>query len=418
MNWLLDNWKTKNKIESVIQKILQIIRLLIVVAFFIIPWMWSILPTFKVFKWLWLGCAVVMVDSFVLPSKKEKENKTIFVKFPIFTIWLSAYLLGYWKVLSLTIVICANIIIAVMDFTIQASRYKMIKFTDKCKKPIILSDYLIKNLWVSSFYIAVITLFICGILESRVLTFVFGGISALMLAVSIVLNISKGLLEKKDAWGLTMFIADILSALAIIAYLIYLISPNEESNLQTIVLTLVASLIGGTLTLSGVAWTIIHTANEKHKDDIAKAKPLFTFNKLFHEPIIIEGTKACFDSLYGDEVFNMPVYFEIENSNQAVFNIVSVYHDDKWYKFIGDTVVLPNNKVLVHFRFNQWVNGLFLEVKDGLGNSYYYHMKVLAWALMPSLKVNENSKLSHTIHDLEEVSFDEVQKTLSEFKKV
>ena len=84
--------------------------------------------------------------------------------------------------------------------------------------------------------------------------FIFGGISAILLTVSALSVLGKGFFVKKNGFKLVGFLADVVTLLGLIVYLIYLI-PSEE-NLQEIVLSIVAAVIGGAITLAGVAWTI------------------------------------------------------------------------------------------------------------------------------------------------------------------
>lgn len=58
-------------------------------------------------------------------------------------------------------------------------------------------------------------------------------------------------------------------------YLIYKI-PTQFENLQTIITTIVAAVLGGALTLVGVAWTIKKSDKDKREEELQKAKPLFS----------------------------------------------------------------------------------------------------------------------------------------------
>lgn len=50
------------------------------------------------------------------------------------------------------------------------------------------------------------------------------------------------------------------------------------------------------------------------------------------------------------------------------------------------------------------MNNLFLEVKDGLDNSYYYEIKVLSLNLLPGIVRNLNKELLYTIREIKEIS--------------
>ena len=108
--------------------------------------------------------------------------------------------------------------------------------------------------------------------------------------------------------------------------------------------------------------------------------------------------------------YKFHVVAEIENSDHSLFEVKRVFHDGKWNEIEGNTVVLPNKSVYFDFRFNYDVNNLFLEVKDGLDNSYYYEIKVLSLNLLPDIVRNSNTELLHTIRELKEISIDEINK--------
>lgn len=65
---------------------------------------------------------------------------------------------------------------------------------------------------------------------------------------------------------------DFLVGIGLTVYLIYLI---PEKELQTIILTIVAALYGGLITLVGVAWTIKKSDKDRKEDEIKHEKPYF-----------------------------------------------------------------------------------------------------------------------------------------------
>lgn len=124
----------------------------------------------------------------------------------------------------------------------------------------------------------------------------------------------------------------------------------------------------------------------------------------------IRTKKVCFDVAENEIEYECHVVAELENSDHALFEVKRVFHDGKWNEIEGNTVVLPNKSVYFDFRFNYDVNNLFLEVKDGLDNFYYYEIKVLSLNLLPSVVQNSNAELLHTIRELKEISIDEINK--------
>lgn len=158
------------------------------------------------------------------------------------------------------------------------------------------------------------------------------------------------------------------------------------------------------MTLVGVAWTIRHSDKERKEEEKKKAKPIFTFNMVLEEIKDIRTKKVCFDVTDNGIEYECHVVAEIENSDHALFEVKRIFHDGKWNEIEGNTVVLPNKSVYFDFRFNYDVNNLFLEVKDGLDNSYYYEIKVLSLNLLPGIVRNLNKELLYTIREIKEIS--------------
>ena len=107
--------------------------------------------------------------------------------------------------------------------------------------------------------------------EWIVLEYIFG-----VLAIIIIFyNLTKAFLSDLNSikWMLPF---DLLLGVGLSIYLIYEIS---DTNLQTIVTSIVSALYGGLLTLIGVAWTIRHTNKEKKEDELRSIRPfIYPFN--------------------------------------------------------------------------------------------------------------------------------------------
>ena len=234
---------------------------------------------------------------------------------------------------------------------------------------------------------------------------IFGSIAAIILVGSILFCVGGGLTIRKSKWLIISFCIDVISFVLLIIYLMYLI-PNDN-NLQTIVVSVLSAVLGGAITLSGVAWTINHSdktrkedleriERERKEEEFQKAKPLFTFNIFDHVPSVKDGRKLCatIDDLHA----NCSVYAEIENSDKSSFEIKRLYHDKTWYDLNGNTVILPKSNVVFAFNFNE-VFDIYFEVVDSLENSHYYEIKVVYIA-----KEKGDGKLFHTIKEIKEIS--------------
>ena len=185
-------------------------------------------------------------------------------------------------------------------------------------------------------------------------------------------NLSKAFINGNSPLKFGL-VQDFLVGIALTIYLIYII-PNE--SLQQIIIPIVATVYGGLLTLVGVAWTIKKSDRDRKEEEKKKAKPVFTYNAIFDEPNIKSGIKTCFPEALEENYFS-DIYFEIENSNNSHFKIVGIYHDKKWFSLENNTVVLPNSKVVVSFRFND-PKEIFLEVEDELLSPHHYLIQVVS----------------------------------------
>ena len=103
--------------------------------------------------------------------------------------------------------------------------------------------------------------------------FIFATIYAILIVCDLISNFLAGT-ESYSLFVRVIYkyylICEFVIALALVIFLIQLI-PDSYSSLQTIITTVISSVIGGTLTLVGVAWTIkrqdsIHANEEKIKN--------------------------------------------------------------------------------------------------------------------------------------------------------
>ncbi len=234
------------------------------------------------------------------------------------------------------------------------------------------------------------------------------------------LTIKKFLIDKSsvDSLSKVLFVISLLIITVVgtilSLYLTLWKTPTEgqvvDNSLFSAAVGVYAALLGGGLTLAGVAWTIKNTAKEKADEEKKKAKPVFVSNRVF-EDIDAKKEKVCFEELDVTTSFDCHVIAEIENSNNSSFTMLQVYHDGQWRKIEGDSIILPNKKVYFNFVFTNDVNNLFLEVQDYLDNSYFYEIKVLQWSLFPGAPTSSFC-FDHTIRALKEITIEEINERI------
>ena len=241
------------------------------------------------------------------------------------------------------------------------------------------------------------------------------GFSLILTALCVKKSISESHSFTDDS-SILSFLIFVGSTVLITIYTFYRLFWRPEAESQPLFAAIVgvyAAILGGTITLSGVAWTIRKSDLDRKEEEKKKNKPVFTINKLFTEPAVDKKQKICFDAINGFLEYSINTFAEIENSNCSSFFIKSIFHDSKWWSIEGDTVVLPGNKVALSFRFNQDVNNLFLQVQDILGNAYYYELKVLSLDLLsktPKAQTTGFQDYPHTIRSIKEISLEELKK--------
>lgn len=192
---------------------------------------------------------------------------------------------------------------------------------------------------------------------------------------------------------------------------IYKSTYNVDNNdLFNSLISIFSAVIGGGITLAGVAWTIKHEREEKRKDEVEKAKPYFTFNMLYDEPKNIKGLKICIPENLDLNYF-CDTYAEIENSNQSVVILNKIYHDGKWGNLEANNMLVHGGKLLLNFQFDN-PNNIILEVKDVFGNLYYYILNVLHTTIISGSKIGV-----HTVRSIKEISKEDLNKILQNGKK-
>lgn len=184
----------------------------------------------------------------------------------------------------------------------------------------------------------------------------------------------------------------------------------EDKTIFNALISVFSAIVGGGLTLGGVAWTIKHEKEENRKVEIQRVKPAFTFDLVRNLPQSLEGVKVCFPEAPENE-YLCNVYAIIENSNQSAINLRRVYHDGKWFNLELNNLVIPGGKFYFNFRFNEPQN-IILEVSDILGNLYYYKIEVILTALIGGV-----GDYIHTIRGIIEVSKDEVDNIIKNNEK-
>lgn len=252
--------------------------------------------------------------------------------------------------------------------------------------------YLIFSLFIDAFYISIPY-------QNIACQFIFGGLTLLTIFVNLSVNFVQS--DKNKLIKRFELVFDFVLGIGLSIYLIYII-PNQA--LQNIFIPIVSAVYGGLLTLVGVAWTIRKSDSDRKLEEKKKAKPIFTFNQYFKEPKLLEGMKTCFPEA-PEDIYECETYFEIENSNQSVFQVKRIFHDGKWFELKNINTVLPNGKLNVSFRFNNPFD-IYIEIEDSLQIKHYYNVLVLVL----NGKLSTTSRFLHTIREIKESCIEDIQR--------
>jgi heme/copper-type cytochrome/quinol oxidase subunit 4 len=273
-------------------------------------------------------------------------------------------------VLEKTSVIFASVLAGLAEFTVSVWVYRTIKFSPEQDSTEFPRDT-VKAIAAGCVYAGAITLFVWAHFLSKNMIFIFGGISTILLTVSALTVLSKGFFPKKNGFKLIGFLVDVITLLGLLVYLIYLI-PSEE-NLQGIVLTIIAAVIGGAITLAGVAWTIKDNSEKLKEERKFSIKP-YLETQIYHytdvlklpeeDTIYIEINKGLF-TYQGDippdimdfralksRVINSE---NVDPTDQALYDINQDTYSKKRYLFCYE---ISNhgagNAINVQFKINKW----------------------------------------------------------------
>ena len=309
-------------------------------------------------------------------------------------------MIGYWISFALI-----AILIPIGLASLKVWGEKHFNYTDEQKKnaSINLFKYWMFYWFCDLFYMACF-------LNNIICKFVFG----CLIMVIVLMNVCFSFVSSncKMVFQKIGLLQDFLVGIGLTIYLIYLIAEKE---LQTIILTIIAALYGGLITLVGVAWTIKKSDKDRKEDEIKHEKPYFSFNPQFHEIPLNGSEKACFPPIEGEHKYKSEVLVQLENSDKTTFILKKLYHDGKWFELEGNFTVLPSGKCFLSFYFDSPLD-IVLAVQDTLGNEYYYTLCVLRGALVNGVELSSSGRFFHTLREIKEISKDELSRLVKENK--
>lgn len=310
-------------------------------------------------------------------------------------------MIGYWVSFALIAVL---IPIGLASFKVWGEKH--FGYTDEQKKN---ASVNLCKYWM--FYWLCDLFYMAHFLDNLICKFVFGCLIMVIVLMSVCSSFVSS--NHETAFQKIGLLQDFFVGIGLTIYMIYLI---PEKELQTIILTIVAALYGGLITLVGVAWTIKKSGKDRKDDEIKREKPCFSFNSQFKEISLNGSEKACFPPIEGEQKYKSEVFVQLENSDKSPFILKRLYHDGHWFDLEGNSTVLPSGKCYLSFYFDSPQN-IILAVEDTLGNEYYYTLYVLIVALVNGAGLSSSGRFFHTLREIGEVSKGELSRLVRESKK-
>jgi len=184
-------------------------------------------------------------------------------------------------------------------------------------------------------------------------------------------------LERSAKYYSTL-ILQILVTIGINIFTIYELFHNE-TNLFNGILAVYASLVGGSLTLAGVAWTINHSNAQRKEDKILENKPLF-FPLMLNQQELKSRDLLEIAFVKTDEKNAKVITIGVlENSDNSIIIIDKIVINKKEYIPLNNKVISKSKKYKIFISTNEDLlkEDIVLVVKDVLGNEYLYEIDVV-----------------------------------------
>ena len=390
-NFILDklwNWlkkKVPNKVIAVLLAIvLDVSYIGLFFGFFVMPFISYSSVTLKVvFSILWgMSCAVwiiSLIDDWKKQSKDDKWSTAIglfcfIVFFGLCFVNNNYYHLGKWWQIA---IVCAMLLLSIVAI------YKFIKDLIQNPKDT-LASLLMGVLLVLGFLCILASSLDALEMDLRKKLLITGAFSVALPILALIIAYILGISKPKKVMEYGSLIIFCILILIGISYIISFLNPDIDGY-ETFV-TLFASLLGGGLTLVGVAWTI-KDGNEKRQNELERIEnerkeeerkkiipfvALDTDNKEPNHVITLDGIDFSKNNsnqfMYDIENFN------IINTDLSIFCIGGLYFNNKVR--LCRSFSLINKNWIVQFDIEDIVvlseelSNLGIYAQDLIGNEY------------------------------------------------
>ena len=350
MGVILDKFKLSKKEETkTIRTIIRVVfSIIVILTFLVTPFLHNRI-NHTIAQIIWYLSFIYILYISIWPQIKTKtptfEDQHIeFIcnwgERVLISTMLSAFIFNYYEidyfwhwVVFISIAICAPIFI----YNLIALNVKnRIPETEEEKRILTINIFKILFLcwFLDAFYLSIVN-------NSLFCTFLFGILSMLI----IFFNVTNAFLNG-DKSLLFLIVLEFLVGIGLSVYLIYII-PNNE--LKTIVLTILASLIGGFLTLVGVAWTFKKADNDRYENDRKQAKPFIgVIPDMSDKATVAYKNPIHFCKKDHGDSLQMKLHCYLQNSDKCIFYFDKVRVDCTDY-YPDSSMFINKNEVFSIF---------------------------------------------------------------------
>ena len=197
-------------------------------------------------------------------------------------------------------------------------------------------------------------------------------------------------IKAKNIWQITFFVLSVICLMALMIYTLYMWFWSTNTELFTSIMGVFAGLLGGIITLGGVAWTIKRQDDARKAMEIEKAKP---YLKIIKDNGIYKNLRIkLYKIISKDEAleehnqkikyfmqFNKFLIKVVKNADcvlcGAIINNFYIEFEKNKYVEKGDIYeidLMPTCESVIDYKN---IENLYIVAKDILGN--YYKYKIL-----------------------------------------
>ena len=379
----------KKIIDSVLRGIYIILSLSIFILLFLVPFFSEIINPVLAGILIGISSIYLFVNSFFMKNAMPININTI-TSILLIYIFTGIFIINYfdsgftwaWYIFILILLIIPYSVIIFHNFMSQEKRFIR-------EKSLFISN-MIKYVF---FYVVIDLFYMSFIIDNLVCKYVFG-----VLAILIIFTSSLQSFIKNEKPHIISLLHDIFCGIFLI---IYLISIIENSELRTITTNIISSLIGGYVTLLGVAWTIRDNTNNRKEDDKKTRIPYLLINPKPTKDVLncIAPTKInseIYDEKTTEHIQIVP--FQIKNSNNSdcVLKSINVCGKNIAFRYkeflergqIIGISLFPNDFYIE----KDSVPEAFLVVEDVLKNEYKLYLNLKAIGSRNDLDTGEMIK--------------------------